>query len=602
MTPTAAGTGFGLEETVDLAAGPETARDRRARRLRRLNVRHVPGLRLVGITLLVGTVALHNALIDGVVDWVPWLVFALAALAYALGSWAALDRWYQPDQRPDLSVVFLVADLLPMAVAVYLTGAERSWIFWVFLLRVADQTSTRFRRALAFSVLGGVAYLGVVAYVAVVEGRAVTWPAELAKLLFLLLAGLYISLGARLAERIRDRLAEALRLARQSAAELTAQSRYLERARAEAEAGSRAKSAFLSRVSHVLRTPMNAILGFGQLLELENLSEDQRSHVQEILESGRHLLDVINEVLDIAHVETGALTHDLEPVHLGRALEDVLEGSAHAAAMARVNIPAVAPPTADVWVLATGRKLRQVFVNLVSNAIKYNQGNGRVEISCTVSNDRVRVAVTDTGPGLKAEVIEEAFVPFSPLAADEGGGTGLGLATARSLVKAMGGSIGVDTEPGEGSTFWVELIVTEPGPDSGAEASRPVGAARSGPLVLYIEDRPENVSLVRRILGRRPRIELISAATGLTGLAAARSHRPDLILLDLELPDIAGAEVLARLREDLTLREIPVVVVSAEAAPERVERLLAGGARAYFTMPYDVVEFLDVVDEALGRA
>lgn len=598
MTATAPGAReLVLEERA--ASGGEDGR-RREERLYRLNVRIIPALRALGLTLVIAGVVLHNALVTGEVAWGEVAAFAVASSVYGLVSWIVLKRWYRPDAAIDLGVAFLVVDIVFWALAVYITGADQSWIFWIFLLRVADQTTTSFRRTLGFSALAVVGYLVVLLYAAGPGGHEINWSAELAKLLFLLFASLYIASGARPAERLRKRLGETLRTSRRYAAELEVQSSQLESARKQAEAGSRAKSEFLSRVSHELRTPMNAILGFGQLLEMERLSEDQRTYVGEILESGRHLLDVINEVLDISRVETGSLTRSLEPVHLGDALRDVLERAARAAELREVDLPPAPPASSEVWVRGHDRKLRQVFANLLSNAIKYNSSPGRVQLTCLVDAGRARVAVTDTGPGLAAEDIEAAFAPFQRLRPDEHtAGTGLGLSVARSLVQAMGGEMGVDTELGAGSTFWVDLPLASAPQSADTETHMPDADAPRGPLVLYIDDRPENILLVRRILARRPGVEMIHVPVGLKGLELARSRLPDLILLDLELPDIEGSEVLERLREDPLTRAIPVVVVSAQAGPDRIERLLASGARAYFTMPYDVNKFLDVVDEML---
>lgn len=578
----------------------ERARERAAR-LRRLNTRTVPLLRLAGGNLLVLAVILHNALIRGAVDWSSIIAYLAVIEVYTLASWWVLVRWYDPDRRPDLALVFLVLDLLPWALAVGLTGGPTSWIFWIFLFRVVDQTSTHFSRAMAFTILGTLAYLGVILWF-VAGGAEVSWTEQSAKLVFLLLGGTYMSLTARTAERMRAQLGQAIRTARQSVEELQSQSVELERAREQAEAGSRAKSAFLSRVSHELRTPMNAILGFAQLLEMErDLSGDQRAYVGEIMEGGRHLLDVINEVMDIARVETGSLAQEVEPVALDRALDEVLERALPAAKRRSVTLPSSAPPEARVWVAGTPRKVRQVFANLVSNAIKYNSSPGHVEIDVRADDGHVRVSVTDTGPGIPADRVEQAFVPFDRLGAErhEAEGTGLGLALSRSLVEAMGGRIGVDTEVGRGSTFWFELVRTmEPVEDTAEAASD--GTDRGDSLVLYIDDKPENVLLVRRILARREGVELATAALGAEGIEAARTRQPDLILLDLELPDISGVEVLGKLRDDPETNRIPVVVVSAEASRASVDRLLGEGARAYFTMPYDVVSFLETLDGILG--
>lgn len=583
----------------DLALDPREERTARARRLRKLNTWTVPLLRLLGGNLLVFAAVVHNALILGQVDWVAILVFAGVAELYCLASWGALHRWYDPDASPDLAMVFLVADLVLMAVTVYVTGGHQSWLFWIFLFRVVDQTSTHFLRAFMFTWLGALAYAGMVGWVVAVDGATVNVAGEFAKLMFLILGGSYMSFTARTSEKIRDRLATAVRTARQSVAELQVKSRQLEQAREAAEAGSQAKSRFLSRVSHELRTPMNAILGFAQLLEMDELTAEQRSHVDEIMEGGRHLLDIINEVMDIARVETGSLTQEVEPIHLGPALREVLKRTQPAAERRNVSLPTSPPPGSDVWVMGNERKVRQVFENVIDNAIRYNSSPGTVSLACGHRDETIRVSVTDTGPGIPPGEIDAAFTPFERLGAEQGGetGTGLGLPVARSLVEAMDGRMGVDTEVGSGSTFWFELREAEP-------PLRPVKAEEeptpsAGPLVLYIDDKPENTMLVRRILARRPTVTLISAPLGTKGLEVARARHPDLILLDMELPDIAGREVLTRLQDDPAIQDIPVVVVSAHAQRGNVERLLADGARAYFTMPYDVVKFLDVVDELL---
>ena len=570
----------------------------RARRLRKLNTWTVPLLRLLGGNLLVFSAVVHNVLILGQVDWVTILLYTLFIEVYCLASWRALHTWYDPDASTDLAMVFLVADLVPLALAVYITGGHESWIFWVFLFRVVDQSATYFMRAFMFTWLGALTYAGVVSWVVAVDGAAVNVAGEFGKIMFLILGGSYISFTALTAERIRERLATAIRTARQSVAELRVKSNQLEEAREAAEAGSRAKSQFLSRVSHELRTPMNAILGFAQLLDMEKLTEEQQEHVDEIMEGGRHLLDIINEVIDIARVETGSLAEEVQPVHLGSALREVLRRTQPLADRRDVTIPSSPPPGSDVWVMGHERKLRKAFEHLLDNAIRYNSRPGTVSLACGHRDGTIRVSVTDTGPGLRPRQIDGAFTPFERLGAEkEGeGGTGLGLPVARSMVESMEGELGVDTEIGAGSTFWFELKEAE----APLEPVRPKAPSQTGgPLVLYIDDKPENVMLVRRILARRPTVELISAPLGLAGLEAARSRRPDLILLDMELPDIAGREVLSRIQADAQLRDIPVVMVSAEAKASSVERLLAEGARAYFTMPYDVGKFLGVVDDLL---
>ena len=378
----------------------------------------------------------------------------------------------------------------------------------------------------------------------------------------------------------------------------------VERRRAEqaAEAANRAKSEFLSRMSHELRTPLNGVLGFAQLLELDVLSARQRESVEHILKGGRHLLRLIDEVLDLARIETGKLSVSLEPVLAGEAIRGALDLIRPQAAAREVTL---APEiTGDVFVRADRQRLQQVLLNLLSNAVKYNHDGGTVTISCAPAAEpgRVRVAVTDTGPGIAPAMQERLFTPFDRLGAEQTGieGTGLGLSLSRRLVEAMGGRLLVDSRPGDGATFIVELAAAEapavaapPVDDAGVTAAPPPIQG----TVLYVEDNLANLRLVERVLGRRPGLTLLSAMQGSHGLELARSHRPGLVLLDLHLPDLRGDELLARLRRDARTRDIPVVVLSADATAGQIRQLLAAGARAYLTKPLDVTELLGLVDE-----
>ncbi len=378
----------------------------------------------------------------------------------------------------------------------------------------------------------------------------------------------------------------------------------LKSARAEAEAANRAKSEFLSRISHELRTPLNAILGFAQLLGMDHLDDSQRESVQYILNAGRHLLDLINEVLDLSRIETGQLTLSPEPVNVREAIEDAvaLIGPLATARGIAVHIEAIAP---DQHVLADRQRVKQVLLNLLSNAVKYNRPDGTVRISCQPAGTAaLRIGVTDEGQGIRPAQEHRLFAPFDRLGAEAGTteGTGLGLALSKALVEAMGGTIGVDSTVGVGSRFWFELPEAAPvtvGPEVVADATTATGATVSG-TILYIEDNLSNFRLIERALALRAKIRLLPAMLGRLGLDLAREHRPDLVLLDLHLPDMSGEELLARLRADPATRDIPVIVLSADATLGQVERLLADGARAYLTKPLDIGEFLALVDDVLA--
>ncbi len=385
---------------------------------------------------------------------------------------------------------------------------------------------------------------------------------------------------------------------------LELEQRVAERTR-EVQEASRAKSEFLSRMSHELRTPLNAVLGFAQLLAPSPLGEEDRESVTQILRAGRHLLGMINEILDLARIEARRMTLSPEPIEVGEAIRAALSLVQSLAAQRRIELGAELRDAGERHVLADRQRLQQVLLNLLSNAIKYNRDGGRVTVTAgATTGARVRIVVEDTGPGIAPARLERLFVPFERLGAEASGveGTGLGLTLSRGLVGAMGGTLGVESREGEGATFWLELAET-PRP---ADAGVPEGAPGTAPSdawrgkVLYIEDNLSNLKLVERIVARRPGVELLSAMQGRRGLDLAREHRPLLILLDIHLPDLPGREVLARLRADPGTRDIPVVILSADATPGQIKRLLTEGARAYLTKPVDVGQLLAMLDEQLA--
>ncbi len=378
-------------------------------------------------------------------------------------------------------------------------------------------------------------------------------------------------------------------------------------AREAAEEANRSKSEFLSRMSHELRTPLNAVLGFAQLLETDDLTEPQHDSVKQILTGGRHLLDLINEVLDITRIETGTFQLSPEPVLAEDVLDEVLQLTRPLAASSSIQLAQGATADGSTHVLADRQRLKQILLNLVSNAVKYNRPGGTVIVSCErVDPSSLRLKVHDSGPGIRAEHLDLLFTPFERLGAEQTSveGTGVGLALSRRLAEAMGGTLDVETTFGQGSTFWVQLPVVE-GPverferltSAGSYSPNEVPAALMRHRVLYIEDNLPNLQLVQRILDGHPDVELITATQGRLGLELAREHQPALVLLDLHLPDMTGDQVLRQLRDDPATAAVPVVVISADATHGQVKRLLAEGARAYLTKPLDVSELRDLLDE-----
>jgi signal transduction histidine kinase/CheY-like chemotaxis protein len=413
-------------------------------------------------------------------------------------------------------------------------------------------------------------------------------------------AGLVLTLALALlgvvALRSQRRLAAAF-------AELKETEKALREAKQDAERANLAKSEFLSRMSHELRTPMNAVLGFAQLLELDSPSAEQRESLGQILKGGRHLLGLIDEVLDISRIEAGHLSVSLEPVALGDVIQEALDLVHPLAEKWNVRFAGVPAEAVDRYVLADRQRLKQVLLNFLSNAAKFNRPEGTVTVRVDdVPGDRLRLRVTDTGLGIPPEKMARLFTPFDRLGAEETGveGTGLGLALTRRLVEAMGGTVGADSAVDRGSTFWVELSRVE-GPAGTVTLPAEASAQTSGSAgtVLCIEDNLPNLRLVEGVLAHRPAVKLLSAMQGGLGLELATEHRPGLILLDLQLPDIPGVEVLRRLQRDPRTRQIPVVVLSADATPGQTRRLLADGAREFLTKPLDVKELLRVLDEVL---
>ena len=402
--------------------------------------------------------------------------------------------------------------------------------------------------------------------------------------------------------RVAESHLRAERLLARRTAELTA-------ARDAAMGATQAKNSFLSSTSHELRTPLNSILGFAQLLQLSELSEEDSDGVDRILGAGRHLLALINELIDIARIESGDLGLSLEPVLVRPVIEESCQLMAPIAADRSIRIirdcahPALA-------VFADRQRLSQVLVNLISNAVKYNHKNGTITISCAEEGtSQASIVVTDTGPGLAPDDLERIFVPFERLGAERTAveGTGIGLPLAKALAEAMKGQLTVASVLGQGAAFTVSLTrapdliqapVPLPGP-SPAPESLAVGRhtpAGAGLSVLCIDDNPANLEVVARYLRGRPGARMLSAASGRAGLECAGRDTPDVILLDLHLPDLNGDEVLNELKADPATAAIPVVVLSADASRGVIHRLLAGGAFAYLTKPIELAELGGLLD------
>jgi PAS domain S-box-containing protein len=383
----------------------------------------------------------------------------------------------------------------------------------------------------------------------------------------------------------------------------------MESAKSAAEKANLAKSDFLSGMSHELRSPLNAILGFAQLMATASPtpSDLQKESITQILQAGWHLLNLINEILDLSVVESGKVSLSLEPVSLSDVLSEcqtMMEAQAQQRGI-RMTFPKFEQPK-FVW--ADQTRLKQIVINLLSNAIKYNQDNGQVTVDYTaMSSDRIRISFKDTGAGLTPDKKAQLFQPFNRLGQEAGSvaGTGIGLVVTKQLVELMGGFLGVDSTVGEGSAFWFELRSTPTpelkllSPELAVPklAIRPIDAPQK--TLLYIEDNPANMKLVERLIDRRTDIKLLTAVNGSLGIALARASLPDVILMDINLPGISGIEALKVLREDAATAHIPVVAISANAMARDIEVGKQLGFFRYLTKPIVVEEFMTTLDLAL---
>lgn len=389
---------------------------------------------------------------------------------------------------------------------------------------------------------------------------------------------------------------------RQTERERSRVAEELHRAKELADAASGAKSRFLSHMSHEFRTPLNAILGFTQLLEMREIPPEIADDVRHIRRGGEHLLELINQVLDITRIEAGRLPLSIEPVAVAPAVDEAVRLMGPLAADRQLTVTAEADP--EIFVAADGHRLRQVLLNLLSNAVKYNRRGGAVIVTARVDDATVRIAVRDSGPGVPADRVDRLFIPFERL--EEDGlateGAGLGLPLSRGLVEAMGGNITVDSTAGVGSVFTVNLPVATapPSPAANGPIPTPLAPEHTTARVLYVEDNLVNFRLVESVAALRPGIELISAMQGSIGLELARRHVPDLILLDLHLPDMSGEDVLRELSLDPRTSRCPVVVISADATPGRINRLREIGALTYLTKPIDVAKLIELLDTTLA--
>ncbi|MDP3394746.1 PAS domain S-box protein [Sediminibacterium sp.] len=379
----------------------------------------------------------------------------------------------------------------------------------------------------------------------------------------------------------------------------------------EAQKANQAKIDFLSKMSHELRTPMNSILGFGQLLQMSELTPIQEKGVHHILDSGKHLLNLINEVLDISRIESGRISISVEPIEVYDVINEIKDSLQFSANQKNISINCQLKNTVPTYVKADRQRLKQVLINLTNNAIKYNNEGGEVNIVVDTKPTTeegytpIRISIIDNGWGIEEKDLERIFIPFERIGAEKTNveGTGLGLAVVKQLIDIMGGKVGVKSKPGEGSTFWIELQQCQNQLDIIQEEAtlnqHAVIHDQTG-TVLYIEDNMPNIELVKEIMEtKRKGISLVIHMHGNGALEKAVEVKPTLILLDLNLPDKHGKDILVELKENDTTKNIPVIVISADAMPNQISNLKALGAKNYLTKPIEIKSFLAAIDDII---
>ena len=419
-------------------------------------------------------------------------------------------------------------------------------------------------------------------------------------------------------ERLVRQAAELEDRVQQRTAELRFSNDELLRATAAAQQASLAKSQFLSKISHELRTPLNAILGFGQLLQMTVRdgagAQQQGAYGDNIVKAGNHLLSLINELLDLASIEAGRTSMAVEPLEMDAVLADCEAFMSPIAALRGIRI--VLPRGDLPAVLADSNRLRQVLLNLVGNAVKYSPGGSTIDVRCRAEGAHAtRISIVDQGAGMTATQVAALYEPFNRLGRDGGHteGTGIGLVVTKSLVELMDGTIGVESTPGLGTTFWIDLprpdgrqpgaavIATSRMPAPGAPASPPWPvAASAGQSVLCIDDDPLSLQLIQDVLAHRPGLQVLTASNGRTGAELARLHLPDLIVIDNNMPEMTGSQARAILREDPLTARIPIIALSGSTLPDPVDAAQAGGYIRFIAKPFEVQPFLAAVEAALS--